>query len=213
MPGRMRRFRRMSFRNAKHLSPTLIVLLMGGAAFGAEMSPAAIETAEASGKALPTDRPTPLTVRLEVLLDRAHFSPGEIDGKFGENAKKALRAYADAHGCPSSDALTRNVWSELREYDRPVIAHYTITEKDVAGPFLRKLPTRMEDMAHLPRLSFTSPRQQLAEKFHMSEQLLAMLNPGQQFNRAGATIVVVDAGGGGTANSVKAEKVEIDKSR
>ena len=203
----------MSFRKAKHLYLALIFVLIGSAAFAAEMRPAAIETAEAFGKALPTDRPTPLIVRLEVLLDRAHFSPGEIDGKFGENAKKALRAYAEAHGLPGSDVLTRNIWSKLREDDRPVTAHYTITEKDVAGPFLRKLPTRMEDMAHLPRLSFTSPRQELAEKFHMSEQLLAMLNPGQQFNRAGDTIVVVDPGSGGTANSVRAESVEIDKSQ
>jgi len=203
----------MSLGEAKHLCSLLMALLMISPAFGAEMTPAAIERAEATGKALPSDKPTPLAVRLEVLLDRANFSPGEIDGKFGENAKKALRAYAEAKGLPSSDVLTEKVWKMLREDDGPVTTHYTITEKDVAGPFLPKVPQKMEDMSHLPRLSFTSPREELAERFHMSEQLLAMLNPGQAFNRAGATIVVVDTGADANANSVRAERVEIDKSR
>src|SRR5579863_10568283 len=117
MPGSMRRSRRMPFRKTKYVYLALIFVLVGSAAFGAEMSPAAIETAEASGKALPTDKPTPLTVRLEVLLDRAHFSPGEIDGKFGENAKKALRAYEKAQQLATSDEVGTEVWTKLASAD------------------------------------------------------------------------------------------------
>jgi peptidoglycan hydrolase-like protein with peptidoglycan-binding domain len=47
------------------------------------------------------------------LLDRVHFSPGEIDGKFGENAKKALRAYAEAQQLPNSDEVAANVSAKL----------------------------------------------------------------------------------------------------
>ena len=42
----------------------------------------------------------------------------------------------------------------------------------------------MEDMKDIPRLSYISSREELAEKFHMSEELLATLNPGQRFDRA-----------------------------
>jgi lipoprotein-anchoring transpeptidase ErfK/SrfK len=114
---------------------------------------------------------------------------------------------------PISDALTEDVWKTLRADDRPVIANYTITEKDVSGPFLRALPSRMENMKNIPKLGFTSPREALAEKFHMSEQLLATLNPGRRFDRAGDTIVVLDTGGGQAANSAKADRVEVDKSQ
>jgi peptidoglycan hydrolase-like protein with peptidoglycan-binding domain len=89
---------------------------------------------------------------------------GEIDGKFGENAKKALRAYAQAQQLPSSDAPTEDVWKALLADDRPVTANYTITEQDVAGPFLPKLPSKMENMQDIPKLSFTSAREGLAEK-------------------------------------------------
>jgi lipoprotein-anchoring transpeptidase ErfK/SrfK len=90
---------------------------------------------------------------------------------------------------------------------------YTITEKDVAGPFLEKLPGKMEEMKDIPKLSYTSPREGLAEKFHMSEELLATLNPGQHFNRAGDSIVVLDIGSGETGKPAKADRVEVDKVR
>ncbi len=191
----------------------LAVGLMNAAAFGTEMKPAAIDAAKPLGKTLPHDKPTPLGVRLQLLLDRAHFSPGEIDGKFGENARKALRAYAESRQLPSSDALTDDIWTKLREDDRPATTTYVITDKDVAGPFLRRLPSKLDDMKGISKMSFTSPREQLAERFHMSEGLLAALNPGERFDRAGETIAVVDTGGDMKGGSPKADRIEVDKSR
>jgi len=162
---------------------------------------------------LSNEKATPFGIRFQVLLDRAHFSPGEIDGKFGENAKKALRAYAEFQQLPSSDTVTGEVWKKLVADDRPVLADYSLTEKDVSGPFLQKLPSRMEDMKDIPKLGFTGPREALAEKFHMSEQLLSALNPAQQFDRAGDKIIVVNTSLGETKDSTKADRVEVDKGR
>ncbi|WP_426612530.1 L,D-transpeptidase family protein [Bradyrhizobium sp. McL0616] len=177
------------------------------------MGAAAIDAAEPSKKTLSNEKPTPAGVRLQVLLDRAHFSPGKIDGRFGENAKKALRAFAEARQLPSSDVPTEDVWNALRADDQRVTANYTIAEQDVAGPFLSKIPSKMEEMKDLPKLGYTSAREGLAEKFHMSEQLLTALNPGQRFQRAGDSIIVLDTGVPETGASLRADRVEVDKSR
>jgi lipoprotein-anchoring transpeptidase ErfK/SrfK len=192
----------------------LIGLALAGLAspaLGAKLDAAAINAAEPSKTTLSNERPTPAGIRLQVLLDRAHFSPGEIDGKFGENAKKALRAYEEAQQLPISDDVSVEVWKKLTTDDHPVLANYTVTDKDVAGPFLRKLPAKMEDMKDLPKLSYTSAREGLAEKFHMSEQLLTLLNPGRHFDRAGDSIVVIAQRH--DQDPQKAARVEVDKNR
>jgi hypothetical protein len=67
------------------------------------------------------------------LLDRAHLSPGEIDAKFGDNAKKALHAYEEAQHLPGSDNVSAEVWSKLAVDDRAATTNYTVDEKDVAA--------------------------------------------------------------------------------
>ena len=174
-----------------------------------------VNAAEFSGKQPAAHDISPLSVRLQVLLARVHFSPGEIDGKFGENAKKALRAYAEAQQLGSGDQVTPEIWQKLTVDNHAVLSTYQITTKDLAGPFLAKLPHKMEEMKHIGQLSYTSAREELAEKFHMSEELLAALNPGQQFRQAGATIIVTDAAAanGPGKPDRKVNHVEIDKVR
>ena len=167
-------------------------------------------------------------VKAGVLLDRAGFSPGVVDGRDGENFKKALVAFQKENGLQTTGRLDQQTWSALAEgSDQPVLVEYEIAPADVKGPFLRKLPRRMEDMAHLPRLSYTSAREGLAEKFHMSEDLLRALNPRISFDQAGARIAVANvkrvgrapgettsSGGGAQKENTKgpaAAKVEVDK--
>jgi lipoprotein-anchoring transpeptidase ErfK/SrfK len=133
----------------------------------------------------------PLTTKIEILLDRAHFSPGEIDGKPGENVEKALSAFAQSHSTNWDGKWTPDLWQGLNDgAPENLFTQYTITEDDVRGPFLKKLPSKMEDMKDLPGLYYTSAREELAERFHVSEDLLAALNPGVTFDKAGESLVV-----------------------
>jgi lipoprotein-anchoring transpeptidase ErfK/SrfK len=85
---------------------------------------------------------------------------------------------------------------------------YTITEKDVAGPFTEVIPDDYRAKAQLKELGYTSPAELLAERFHMSQDLLRRLNPDADFGRAGQEIMVASVerhGASATASRVEVE--------
>src|SRR5215510_123841 len=134
-----------------------------------------------------------LLVRLQVLLDRAHASPGQIDANRGENTRKAIAAFREMRGLASGEQIDQQVWHAFTENDHePTLLTYTVTEKDVAGPFIEQVPKDYRDKASLKHLSYTSAQELLAEKFHMSEKLLRQLNPEVAFDQAGTEIVVAN---------------------
>jgi lipoprotein-anchoring transpeptidase ErfK/SrfK len=189
---------------------SVIVLALTAAANGASLAAAAINTAEWRSTKEPPGKISPLIVKAQVLLARARFSPGEIDGKPGENYKKALRAYAEQNGGGGSEELSSELWQKLNATStEPVTIEYAIAWEDVAGPFLRKLPKKMEAMQHLQRLSYTSARERIAEKFQMSEELLAALNPKRKFDEAGVTIAVLNVAA--PKLPARVTRVQIDK--
>lgn len=155
--------------------------------------------------------PSPVLIKAEVLLDRAHFSPGVIDGRFGQNVHNAISAFELAHGMPADGQLTPAVWNALVADGGPVLRGYVISADDVKGPFIKSLPADFEAQSKLPYLGFTSPRQAIAEKFHMGEDLLAALNPGVDFSKAGTPIVVAALGLSDLPTTVA--RVEVDKDR
>lgn len=189
---------------------TVVLVLVATPAVAGGLDAAAINDASLPQKQPGKEKISASIVKLQILLDRAHFSPGAIDGKLGENAQKALVAFAQTSGLAFDRAITSDLWSKLLAASGgPAIVDYRITEADVKGPFLRKLPAKMEDMKSLKALDYTSPREKLAERFHLSEDLLAAINPGKSFARAGETIAVPNVLA--PHNPMPVARIEVDK--
>jgi lipoprotein-anchoring transpeptidase ErfK/SrfK len=155
------------------------------------ITPEEVNTAEYAGGALPEGL-SPLTLKLQIILDQVGMSPGVIDGVNGKNVAKAIAGVEVLAGQPVDGILDAETWRRL-PHDTPILVDYEITPADVAGPFLAEVPTDYAEMAKLDRLSYTGPLEMFGERFHMDIDLLVALNPGVDFNRAGTHIVVAGA--------------------
>jgi lipoprotein-anchoring transpeptidase ErfK/SrfK len=77
----------------------------------------------------------------------------------------------------------------------------------------------MEEQADLKELGYTNSREMLAERFHMSRDLVSALNPGKPLDKAGTTVVVAAVDpmsldkpkGKDLPQEPKVERIEVDK--
>ena len=128
-------------------------------------------------------------LRAQVLLLRAHFSTGEIDGKAGMNVSKAVRAFQKDRGLTVNGDLDAATWAELNKDTAPVLVSYTLTQKDIDGPYA-PTPERAEDKAKMDRIVYQDMHEMLGERYNAKPELIKSLNPGADFATAGTTLVV-----------------------
>ena len=151
--------------------------------------PAAAAEKKASG---PPDKRTPADIeaatRLQVFLDRANFSPGKLDGYYGEFTRKALALYRESRGeqvpppppaGAKPDAPPDVTGLDLASVD-PVFITYTVTDADLQN--VGELPTKVAEQAKLKVLPYRDAAEAIAEKFHSDPDFLELLNPGKMKN-------------------------------
>ena len=134
--------------------------------------------------------PDPLIIRVQVLLDRAHISPGVIDGLTGDNLTKAIHAFEQREGLQVTGKIDDQFWQALSRDSAPVMQTYKVTRDDLNQRYLKKVPEDFGEMAKLKWLGYSGPKEMLAERFHLDERLLEQLNPDADFEAAGTEIVV-----------------------
>ena len=148
-------------------------------------------------------------LRVQVLLERAHFSSGEMDGTYGGNLRHAVEGYQKVHQLRASGVVDGATWAALAVDQGPVLTLYTVSAADAAGPY-RPVPADMAAKAKLPALGYANVAEALGERFHISPALLKRMNPGKDLGRQGEVLTVPNVAD--LPPLPKAKKILVDRS-
>ena len=119
--------------------------------------------------------------RLQVFLDRANFSPGAINGHYGEFTLKALSLYRQSRGEQPPPPAKPDTAPDVNGLDLasvgPAFIPYTVTEADLQS--IGPLPAAVATQAKLKFLPYRDAAEAIAEKFHCDVHFLEQLSPGK----------------------------------
>ncbi len=151
-------------------------------------------------------------LKAQIFLDYYGFSCGQIDGQWGYNTGRAIYQYQKHRGLPLSGQMDSALLDLLSKFDKGYLVEYTITSKDVAGPFY-PIPRSYQAMSQLKALPYESALEGIGEKFHCSQLLLRKLNPGIDMDniRPGTRILAPNVVNGYDETLGKAGTVRVSK--
>lgn len=199
--------------------PSLAAALAAAALAGCTLAASAAGPPPMSGQAVDAASFTPLpdkageraipeVVKAEVLLDRARFSPGAIDGIDGENFRHALSAYQTQMSLPATGRLDQATWDKLTAGAPAPLKGVEVTRAEADESFTASIPADFEAQSKLKHMGYHDIREELGERYHMSAPLLMALNPGSTF-APGQHVTVADIVEGKPVERIA--KIVVDK--
>ena len=130
-----------------------------------------------------------IVTRLEIFLDQHSFSPGKIDGHWGDFCAKALQRYQLAHGQETGSQLDPAIGRELTQIS-PLYINYQLNADDFRH--VGKAPRRPAEQARVKSMPYRSILDFVAERYHSDETFIRKLNSGRNMKtlKPGDTIRV-----------------------
>jgi lipoprotein-anchoring transpeptidase ErfK/SrfK len=154
-----------------------------------------VQTANAGVYRLPVGRghQGPSVLHVQVLLNRALFSAGMLDGRWGRNTATAVQWFQTRDSLPATGVVDSVTYARLAAAagEAPTVREHVLTADDVAGPFVQ-IPANIYEHARLRCSCYESLTEKLTETFASSAELLRKLNPGVSLDSlaAGDTLFV-----------------------
>ncbi|HEX2080269.1 MAG TPA: L,D-transpeptidase family protein [Longimicrobium sp.] len=148
-----------------------------------------VETANSGTYRLPVGRghSGPSVLHVQVLLNRAFFSAGMIDGRWGRNTQGAVQWFQAREGLPATGTVDSATYARLRNVagPEPTVREHVLTADEVKGPFVQ-IPSDIYQHARLTCSCYESLTEKLTETFASSAELLHRLNPGVNLDSVAA---------------------------
>jgi len=132
------------------------------------------------------------TLKVQVLLDRAMFSPGAIDGRTGTNFETSIKAFQLSRSHTPTGKLddkTSRALLALPTFTEEMTTDYRIRPEDVNRDFITSLPAKLTEQAKLESLEYGDIKELLSERFHATPELLEHLNPDSDWKENSVIVV------------------------
>ncbi|MEO5904539.1 MAG: L,D-transpeptidase family protein, partial [Gemmatimonadaceae bacterium] len=157
----------------------------------------------------------PVVARAQILLDRARFSVGVIDGRAAKNTTLAILWFQKAQNLPATSVLDALTYDRLLRVagSRPAVHQVTIDAAMLKGT-IPALSRNVYEQAKMKCLCYASVTEMLAERYHTSLEMMRKLNPGVGFAalKAGDVIWAPDAEMSSPVPSKRISRIQVAKS-